>query len=141
MPGIQNPTVTEVRSSLSEYVAGDHITYVKNDMYWNTEEPYVDTVILKIIPDQTTMGEALEAGEIDLRHARRSRMTSATGCATSDGITVYDIGKELRTTVYYIGLNSQSEKLASKDVRVALIEAIDQEALIEKAFNGYGQPT
>lgn len=140
-PEFQNPTVTAGPFVLSEYVAGDHITYVKNDKYWNTEEPYIDTLILKIIPDQTTMGEALEAGEIDLAPCAAISYDECDRLRDVDGITVYDIGKELRTTVYYIGLNSQSEKLASKDVRIALIEAIDQEALIEKAFNGYGQPT
>lgn len=56
-----------------------------------------------------------------------------------EGITVYDIGKELRSTVYYVSLNQKREALQDKNVRVALIEAIDQEALIDLVFNGYGQ--
>lgn len=138
-PEFLNPTAVGGPFILSEYVAGDHITYVKNENYWNPDEPYVDTLILKIIPDQTTMGEALEAGEIDIAPCAAISYDECDRLRDVDGITVYDIGKELRTTVYYVGLNEQSEKLSNKDVRVALIEAIDQDALIEKVFNGYGQ--
>lgn len=138
-PEYMNPTAVGGPFILSEYVAGDHITYVKNENFWNPEEPYVDTLILKIIPDQTTMGEALEAGEIDIAPCAAISYDECDRLRDVEGITVYDIGKELRTTVYYIGLNAQSENLSNKEVRAALIEAVDQESLITKAFNGYGQ--
>ena len=136
-PEYQNPTVTGGPFVLDEYVSGDHLTYKKNEKYWNEEEPYIDTLILKIIPDQTTMGEALEAGEIDLAisYDECDRLRDV------EGITVYDMGKELRTTVYYISMNVQSEKLADKEMRIALLEAVDQDAIIEKCFNNYGKPS
>ena len=138
-PEFLNPTVTGGPFVRSEYVAGDHITYVKNENYWNPDEPYVDTLILKIIPDQTTMGEALEAGEIDIAPCAAISYDECDRLRDNDSIVVYDIGKELRTTVYYISFNTQQEKLADPNVRKALIMAVDQEAIIEKAFNGYGQ--
>lgn len=138
-PEFLNPTVVGGPFILSEYVSGDHITYVRNENYWSEEEPYVDTVILRIIPDQTTMGEALEAGEIDLAPSAAISYDECDRLRDVDGITVYDIGKELRTTVYYVGLNQQSEKLADKEVRAALLEAVDQDDLITTVFNGYGQ--
>lgn len=138
-PEFQNPTVTGGPFVLSEYVPGDHVTYTPNENYFIPEEPYLDTLILKIIPDQTTMGEALEAGEIDIAPCAAISYDECDRLRDVEGINVYDIGKELRTTVYYVSLNLQSEKLADKEVRAALIEAIDQEAIIEKVFNGYGQ--
>lgn len=138
-PEFMNPTVVGGPFILSEYVSGDHITYVKNENYWSDVEPYVDSVILRIIPDQTTMGEALEAGEIDIAPSAAISYDECDRLRGVDGITVYDIGKELRTTVYYVGLNQQSKKLQDKEVRAALIEAVDQENLITVAFNGYGQ--
>lgn len=140
-PEFLNPTVVGGPFIRSEYVAGDHITYVKNESYWNPEEPYVDSVILRIIPDQTTMGEALEAGEIDIAPCAAISYDECDRLRDVEGVTVYDIGKELRTTVYYVGFNMQNEKLSNRDVRIALIEAVDQEAVIAKVFNGYGQPS
>lgn len=138
-PEFLNPTVTGGPFIRSEYVSGDHITYVKNENFFDPAEPYVDTLILKIIPDQTTMGEALEAGEIDIAPCAAISYDECDRLRDNDSITVYDIGKELRTTVYYVGFNVQQEKLQNKEVRAALIEAIDQESIITKAFNGYGQ--
>ena len=141
-PEYQNPTVVGGPFVRSEYVAGDHITYTRNENYWNADvEPYVDSLILKIIPDQTTMGEALEAGEIDLAPSATISYDECDRLRDVEGINVYDVGKELRTTVYYVGLNQKSEKLTNKEVRAALLEAVDQDALIEKVFNGYGQPS
>lgn len=138
-PEYMNPTVTGGPFILEEYVAGDHATYVRNENFLDGEEPYLDELILRIIPDETTMGEALEAGEIDLAQCAAISFDECDRLRNVDGITVYDIGKELRSTVYYVSLNQQREILKNKDVRVALIEAIDQEALINLVFNGYGQ--
>lgn len=138
-PEYMEPTVTGGPFVLSEYVAGDHATYVKNENFFNEEEPYLDKVILKIIPDETTMGEALEAGEIDLAQCAAISYDECDRLRDVEGIDVYDIGKELRTTVYYVSLNQKREILSDKEVRIALLEAVDQEAIIDKTFNGYGQ--
>lgn len=138
-PEYMNPTVTGGPFTLKEYVAGDHATYVRNEAFLDGKEPYLDELILKIIPDETTMGEALEAGEIDLAQCAAISFDECDRLRDVEGITVYDIGKELRSTVYYVSLNQQREALQDKNVRTALMEAIDQEALIDLVFNGYGQ--
>lgn len=138
-PEYMNPTVTGGPFKLEEYVAGDHATYVRNDDYLDGTEPYLDKLILKIIPDETTMGEALESGEIDLAQCAAISFDECDRLRDVDGITVYDVGKELRSTVYYLSLNQKRDILSNKDVRVALIEAVNQEALIKLVFNGYGK--
>ena len=87
------------------------------------------------------MGEAIELGEIDLAPCAAISYDECDRLRDVEGVTVFDVGKELRTTVYYIGLNSQSETLKDKEVRVALIEAVNQNVLIENVFNGYGKPS
>lgn len=50
-----------------EWVSGDHQTLVRNDDYWNKANggPYVDEVIIKILPEPTTRVAGLDTGEID----------------------------------------------------------------------------
>lgn len=49
-----------------EYVKGDHITFVRNPNYFKKGLPYLDTIILKIIPDSDTRIMALKNGEVDV---------------------------------------------------------------------------
>jgi len=48
-----------------EYVKGSHIVYERNPNYFKPGLPYLDKVILKIIPDAEGRVLALEKGEVD----------------------------------------------------------------------------
>jgi peptide/nickel transport system substrate-binding protein len=50
-----------------EWVSGDHQTLARNDDYWNKANggPYLDEVIIKILPEPTTRVAGLDTGEID----------------------------------------------------------------------------
>ena len=50
---------------LSEWVNGDHMTFVRNDNYFEEGKPQIDTVTVRIIPDQI--------GAQDHAHQRRRR--------------------------------------------------------------------
>ncbi len=53
---------------LSEWVAGDHITAVKNPLYWRASEglPYVDTVIFRFVADSNSAVAQMLSGECDI---------------------------------------------------------------------------
>ena len=36
---------------LQEWVRGDHLTFVKNPNYWRKGQPYLDKIVVKIMPD------------------------------------------------------------------------------------------
>src|SRR6516225_1313813 len=50
---------------LQEWVRGDHLTFVKNPTYWRKGQPYLDKVVVKIMPDSSARILALRAGEVD----------------------------------------------------------------------------
>ncbi len=52
---------------LEEWVAGDHITLVKNETYWRASEglPKIDTLIYRFIPDTNQLIAQLASGECD----------------------------------------------------------------------------
>ena len=58
---------------IAEYVSGSHVRYVRNDKYWGRDAagnplPYLDEVVMNIVPDPTVQVSALRAGEIDLAY-------------------------------------------------------------------------
>jgi peptide/nickel transport system substrate-binding protein len=48
-----------------EYVKGDHVTLERNPDYFRTGRPYLDKMIIRIIPNSSTAELALEQGEVD----------------------------------------------------------------------------
>lgn len=53
--------------AFKEWVSGDRQVLVRNDAYWNKSAggPYLDEIIIKILPEPTTRVAGLETGEID----------------------------------------------------------------------------
>lgn len=50
---------------LKEWVKGDHVTFVRNPNYYRKGLPYLNEVILKIMPDEVARHAAIEKGEVD----------------------------------------------------------------------------
>lgn len=50
---------------LAEWLPGDHVTMERFDGYW-AKRPYLDRVILRVIPDTLTRFIALQTGEVDI---------------------------------------------------------------------------
>ncbi len=52
---------------LQEWVSGDHLTYVKNENYRDyPEKPYLDKLIIRIIPSREVGKALIRTGEIDI---------------------------------------------------------------------------
>ncbi len=49
-----------------EWVEGEYIDLVRNPDYWNSPEPYIETILFRFVEDLATAVASLEAGEIDL---------------------------------------------------------------------------
>lgn len=51
---------------VDEFVTGDHITVSRNDAYWDTGKPYLDKVIVRIVPSSEVAKQLLKNGEADI---------------------------------------------------------------------------
>lgn len=51
---------------VEEFVTGDHITLVRNDSYWMTGKPYLDKVIVRIVPSSEVAKQLMKNGEADI---------------------------------------------------------------------------
>ena len=51
---------------VTEFVTGDHITFVRNDAYWMTGKPYLDKVVVRIVPSSEVAKQLMKNGEADI---------------------------------------------------------------------------
>lgn len=125
---------------VKEYVSGSAMTFERNPNYWETatiegkeyQLPFVDKLIFPIITDESTQIAALRTGRLDILHTVPT-MYEDTLARTSPELIKY--GVIVKPQV--IALNMQSEILSNRDVRRALMIAVDREA-INKAVWGPG---
>ncbi|MBI5032031.1 MAG: peptide ABC transporter substrate-binding protein [Chloroflexi bacterium] len=51
---------------VTEFVTGDHITLVRNEKYWQPGKPYLDRVIIRIVPSSEVAKQLMKNGEADI---------------------------------------------------------------------------
>jgi peptide/nickel transport system substrate-binding protein len=65
--GTNNPVGTGP-FKFQEWVPNSHFTAVANPDYWRPNQPYLDSVTFKPIPDAGARAEALQSGSVDMIH-------------------------------------------------------------------------
>ena len=126
---------------VGEAEVGSAITFVRNPLYWGTttidgveyQLPFLDELVMPILPDEATQIAALRTGQIDLMGTVTVNY-HYTLAQTSDELT--ESGwVEIWPVV--VALNTNNEYLSNKLVRQALMLAVDQDAIIDSVW-GFG---
>lgn len=119
-----------------EYVRGQYALLERNPNWFRSEEeggaPFIQTIRMKVIPDDQTALAALENGELDVETPTPSEVQRL--------LTEYQ-GKLIpvqyeRNGWGYMLLNTKQPPLDDKRVRQALTYALDREAIVQGALNG-----
>jgi len=122
-----------------EGVKGDHYTLVRNDHYFKKGLPYLDKIVVRIIPDDSAASAAFQRGEVDYLvfppAADFDRLSKLSG------VTQSSKGREAFASVTFLVFNL--DRAALKDVRVrqAIEAAIDQGFIISSVLAGKGIAT
>ena len=120
---------------LKRWMSQQLVELVPNELYYKGR-PYLDRVIFRIIPDQTSLLTQLETGEIDLIEQIPPRDVSRIQRKNPD-IKIYTTSGRAYN---YIGWNNRHPLFQSPKVRRALTMAMDIEDIINSLLYGYGQP-
>ena len=127
---------------LEEYVAGDHLTLVRNDEYtWgpsyyeNQGPAHLEKLTFRFLSEPGTRQMEFEAGNLDM---------VGNGCIFAqelDRLLEDDtFVLEEYTPPYPIFLMFQTERVPDKAVRQAMNYAIDRDEIIETTMGGHAQP-
>lgn len=119
---------------LESHRPGEEIDLVRNARYFQQDAPLLDRVVVRIVPDATSLLTQLLAGTIDYvegvapREAERVRAARGVRLVAFD-YPMYD----------YVGWNGARPPWNDPDVRRAMTLAIDRKALVEDLLYGYGR--
>lgn len=119
-----------------EYVPNTEVKLERNPDYWDAPLPYLDELIIQIIPDNTARTTALVQGAVDLIEY-----------APVQDLPIFEQDETIQVTgndntnIRYMGINVTREPFDKLEVRQAMAMAIDRGPIIESAVFGAGTPT
>jgi peptide/nickel transport system substrate-binding protein len=125
-----------------EWVKGDHITAEKNENFFREDSegrqlPFIDELVIPIIPDSAMRTSALEAGEVDYLSGFA---TTPSDWQRFDADPDYTVTfKEYHgTAIQYIFFNLRREPFDSKEIRRAVCYGVDKQPYLDNVFYGAG---
>lgn len=121
-----------------QFVAYNPLKEIKlkaNATWWKDSSPYIDNIIVKLLPDNETALYSLEAKEIDLVP---TDVVDWEKYSAKGNIEI----KEYLTNYYeFIAVNFNNKVLSDNAVRKAIAYAIDRDKIIGEALLGHGKKT
>jgi len=130
---------------LEEWVADDHLTFVRNPNYFEEGKPYIDEIIFQIIPEEPVKQAMMVEGDADL-HFWPAEPASDVYKEPGNG-TAYAKSPTERWVMrlipnLYVKGDRETLHPFLSDVRVrrALRMAVDVDTIINDIFLGYGVP-
>ena len=118
---------------LVEYIPNDRVVYEKNKNFWKSDQPYVDKITLKIIPDEATRIAAVRSGAV-----HGSRVSSADiirPLENNPNIQIIN-GVTAQTRVFQISVKGDGKPWNDRRVRQAMSMAVDRKDLANKVYGG-----
>lgn len=123
---------------LKNWEPGSRVTLMANDDYFKGR-PYLDGLVVRVIPDLATMFMELRAGKIDFMGLTPQQYVYQTGSREfKDNYRVY---RDLSLGYSFMGYNLRSTLFSDARVRRAFAHAIDKEDIISGVLFDQGIPT
>ena len=127
---------------LKKWVRGQTVELERNPDYrWgskayqNAGPVYLKKVIIRTIPEEAARSAALERQEIDIDLSLSTK--DAPRLKEKKGLTVLT---EPQITVHTVAFNHKKPIWQDERVRRAFMQAVDQQAIIAGAYNGFAEP-
>jgi peptide/nickel transport system substrate-binding protein len=122
---------------MTQHNVGEQMVLERNPYYWDTANvPNVDRIIIRYFADPTTMGQAVETGEIDIAW----RILGPVEAVRLQGVAGLEQQKIEAPALRYICFQHQLEPVNNILVRQAIAAAVDREAIADRVFEGRVTP-
>ena len=118
---------------------GRALTFVRNPNYWDQPKPYLDSVIVALIPNPQQLLNALIQGEVDwsrLDYTQVQRAQDASKSGKFKVVKIETFAPERST----IDFNLRRKPFDNVEVRRALFRAIDRKRISADAYRGLALP-
>jgi peptide/nickel transport system substrate-binding protein len=121
---------------LKEWVHGSYIHLVRHDGYYRKDEPHLDEIIYRIIPDSASRSLALENGTAQLAQWDDIQFYELAKFKAMPNMTVTTAGYEYFAPLQWLEMNNRIAPMNDKRFRQAILYALDREALAKRVYFG-----
>jgi peptide/nickel transport system substrate-binding protein len=144
---------------LERYEPSQRVVFKRNPNYWDTDKqrnrlPYLDGIIVLIVPDINVSLLKFKKGEIDFYGLRGSDYPDLKPIEKEGNFTVYRVGPALGTNFIVFNENGRNNPqtgrpyidpiklkwFANLDFRRAVAYALDRQSMIDLVMNGLAYP-
>ena len=124
----------------AEWRRGQYIRLVRNPDYWDAPKPYLDEVVLQVIPDGGARAASLESGETLMGVINPVALADISRIEKAPGLRVTTEGYKLLAPMFLMELNLDKEPFSKVEVRQAIAHAIDKNFIVKNIYFGLGNP-
>ena len=139
---------------LAEYVLGERAVFVRNPRYFRKDVagaplPYLDRVVVEVVPDQNAQMLQLDAGRIDMTgsEVRPEDYAPLKRAADAGRIQLLDLGVASDPDSFWINLrpgafakDPRAGWMQRDELRHAISLAVDRQAFADTVYLGAGAP-
>jgi peptide/nickel transport system substrate-binding protein len=139
---------------LREYAPGQRLVFARNPHYWGrdgsgTQLPYLDRVVVDIIPDENTQLLRLQSGQTDMTVSEvpADAYAGVKRAADAKTLRLYDIGPSLDANPFWFNLkpgafanDPRAAWLQRDELRRAISMAVDRQLFGDTVYLGAGVP-
>jgi len=140
--------------TLTTYTPGQRLVFDRNPHYWKKDAagvqlPYLDQVVLEIVPDQNAELVRLQAGEIDTlqQQIRPEDIATLRPIEKEGKLRVIELGVSADPDMFFFNLRDpfwakdpRRAWITRAEFRQAISHAVDREAYANSVFLGAGVP-
>jgi peptide/nickel transport system substrate-binding protein len=140
--------------TLREYVPGQRLVLDRNPRYWRkatdgAQLPYLDRIVLQVVPDQDAELLRLQAGDIDMTQSelRPDDYVAAKRAESQGKLKLVELGVGPDADAFWFDLKAEAWKkdprfafVNRREFRQAISHAVDREAFAENVFLGAAVP-
>lgn len=139
---------------LTRYDPGQRLVLSRNPHYWRkaadgTALPYLDEVVLDVVPDQNAELLRLQAGEADMfqQALRTEDIAALRPLVEQQKVSVLELGVSTDPDVFFLNLREpywagdpRRAWITRRELRQAISHAVDREAFADAVFLGAAVP-
>jgi peptide/nickel transport system substrate-binding protein len=126
---------------VKEWVRGSHVEYLRNDKYWNPEQPYLDRLVIRWWRDPASRSAAFEAGQLDIATFNPVPMPDIPRLTGTGKLIAETKGYSNSAWITTIEFNQRRDIFNKRDVRHALMHAVDRQFIADTIFFGRARPS
>ncbi len=125
---------------LRAWTRGSHLELVRNEAYWNPQQPYLDRLIIRWWRDPASRSAALESGDLGIAAFNAVPVPDLARLTQGGRLQVEKRGYEDATWSTTIDFNQRRPVVNRADVRRALLHAIDRSFIANTIYYKQARP-